>query len=138
MGLGDYKERYLGYKMDAYLYQKPAVNTDTFDTLTQPEAKSSLRDFLDGNHNEKVKIDVKLEVPGSSQTHDNEEQVIQISYLCPIRGCGMRMSMTGLKDGSAANHMNLSHQLRPYKMNKLKLKWQKVEECRTLIEVKHE
>ena len=123
VSLGDYKERYLGYNKDSYLYQKPVLNFRTIDESSLKEEKCSLRDFLG------MKKEEAPNVSSSQNTSDNcQAEASAYSYLCPIKGCGMKMRKQDLQNGLGANHMKLTHDLRPYKMKRLNLKWLEIVE----------
>eukprot|EP00088_Acartia_fossae_P047738 TRINITY_DN5183_c0_g1_i2.p1 TRINITY_DN5183_c0_g1~~TRINITY_DN5183_c0_g1_i2.p1 ORF type:complete len:476 (+),score=93.54 TRINITY_DN5183_c0_g1_i2:910-2337(+) len=49
----------------------------------------------------------------------------ELSYVCPIPGCGHTVKEAELVSGRAARHMHKVHSLRPYKMKVLKLFWQR-------------
>ena len=62
----------------------------------------------------------QLNTSDRSSTPNNE-----VSYACPISGCGHTVKEAELQSGRAARHMYKVHNLRPYKMRFLKLFWQR-------------
>ena len=135
MGLGDYKEMYMGFKKDAYLYTKPLNNLE--DDKEQ-EVPNSLReligdincgqnnsDFLQHNPDSLQHIPDSLQQPSQTEGENNAIKAVSV-YACPIDGCTSEMDTKGLQDGSAANHMRVLHKMRPFRMKKLNLMWKKI------------